>query len=160
MGGPGRAGGPEGAAELRAGRRPRAACRAVARAPASVGRGAPGGDQGRLRSRAQRRGGGLRGRRQLHGQLHGVDDLAARAGPDVRPGPAGARPRRAAERSSAMTERTYLDFDVLVEPASATTYRARVLKSPVGGTRPVSVTIPFSELELDNFLLPIGRPRR
>jgi YVTN family beta-propeller protein len=59
-----------------------------------------------------------------------------------------------------MTERTYLDFDVLVEPASATTYRARVLNSPVGETRPVSVTIPFSELELDNFLLRIGRPRR
>jgi YVTN family beta-propeller protein len=59
-----------------------------------------------------------------------------------------------------VTERTYLDFDVLVEPASATTYRARVLNSPVGETRPVSVTIPFSELELDNFLLRIGRPRR
>jgi YVTN family beta-propeller protein len=59
-----------------------------------------------------------------------------------------------------MTERTYLDFDVLVEPASATTYRARVLNSPVGETRPVSVTIPFSALELDNFLLRIGRPRR
>ncbi len=54
-----------------------------------------------------------------------------------------------------MTERTYLDFDVLVEPASATTYRARVLNSPVGETRPVSVTIPFSALELDNFLLRI-----
>ncbi|WP_448609053.1 CHAT domain-containing protein [Geodermatophilus sp. URMC 60] len=59
-----------------------------------------------------------------------------------------------------MTERTYLDFDVLVEPASATSYRARVLNSPVGETRPVPVTIPFSDLELDNFLLRIGRPRR
>ncbi|MGR6964838.1 CHAT domain-containing protein [Geodermatophilus sp. URMC 61] len=59
-----------------------------------------------------------------------------------------------------MTERTYLDFDVLVEPAAATGYRARVLNSPVGETRPVPVTIPFSELELENFLLRIGRPRR
>lgn len=59
-----------------------------------------------------------------------------------------------------MTERTYLDFDVLVEPASPTSYRARVLNSPVGETRPVPVTIPFSDLELDNFLLRIGRPRR
>jgi hypothetical protein len=59
-----------------------------------------------------------------------------------------------------MTERTYLDFDVLVEPASPTSYRARVLHSPVGETRPVPVTIPFSDLELENFLLRIGRPRR
>ncbi|ADB74826.1 CHAT domain-containing protein [Geodermatophilus obscurus] len=59
-----------------------------------------------------------------------------------------------------MTERTYLDFDVLVEPASATSYRARVLHSPVGETRPVPVTVPFSDLELENFLLRIGRPRR
>ncbi|WP_448618700.1 CHAT domain-containing protein [Geodermatophilus sp. URMC 65] len=59
-----------------------------------------------------------------------------------------------------MTERTYLDFDVLVEPASATSYHARVLHSPVGETRPVPVTIPFSDLELENFLLRIGRPRR
>src|SRR5919112_3000391 len=59
-----------------------------------------------------------------------------------------------------MTERTYLDFDVLVEPASATSYRARGLHSPVGETRPVPVTIPFSDLELENFLLRIGRPRR
>jgi YVTN family beta-propeller protein len=59
-----------------------------------------------------------------------------------------------------MTERTYLDFDVLIEPASGTGYRARVLNSPVGETRPVPVTIPFSDLELENFLLRIGRPRR
>jgi YVTN family beta-propeller protein len=59
-----------------------------------------------------------------------------------------------------MTERTYLDFDVLIEPGSANSYRARVLGSPVGETRPVPVTIPFSDLELENFLLRIGRPRR
>jgi YVTN family beta-propeller protein len=59
-----------------------------------------------------------------------------------------------------MTERTYLDFDVRIEPGSAGGYRARVLNSPVGETRPVPVTIPFSELELENFLLRIGRPRR
>ncbi|MGY1761960.1 CHAT domain-containing protein [Geodermatophilus sp. SYSU D00779] len=59
-----------------------------------------------------------------------------------------------------MTERTYLDFDVLLEPVSPSSYRARVLNSPVGETRPVPVTIPFSDLELENFLLRIGRPRR
>ncbi|MEX5719451.1 CHAT domain-containing protein [Geodermatophilus maliterrae] len=59
-----------------------------------------------------------------------------------------------------MTERTYLDFDVLLEPASPGSYRARVLNSPVGETRPVPVTIPFSDLEVENFLLRIGRPRR
>src|SRR5919107_1133889 len=59
-----------------------------------------------------------------------------------------------------MKERIYSDFDLLVEPASATSYRARVLNSPVGETRPVPVTIPFSDLELENFLLRIGRPRR
>jgi YVTN family beta-propeller protein len=59
-----------------------------------------------------------------------------------------------------MTERTYLDFDVLLEPTSPSSYRARVLNSPVGETRPVPVTIPFSDLELENFLLRIGRPRR
>src|SRR5687767_12216782 len=59
-----------------------------------------------------------------------------------------------------MSGHTYADFDLLIEPGDAGTYRARVLKSPVGETRPVAVTIPFSDLELENFLLRIGRPRR
>ncbi|MGK5170777.1 tripartite tricarboxylate transporter substrate-binding protein [Geodermatophilus sp. CPCC 205761] len=59
-----------------------------------------------------------------------------------------------------MAERIYEDFDLLIEPATGSGYRARVLSSPVGETRPVPINIPFSELELDNFLLRIGRPRR
>ncbi|MGY1615293.1 CHAT domain-containing protein [Geodermatophilus sp. SYSU D00691] len=59
-----------------------------------------------------------------------------------------------------MSEHTYADFDLLIEPADEGGYRARVLHSPVGETRPVPVTIPFSPLELENFLLKVGRPRR
>jgi hypothetical protein len=59
-----------------------------------------------------------------------------------------------------MPEHTYVDFDLLIEPAEGRTYRARVLNSPVGETRPVPVTMPFSDLELENFLLKVGRPRR
>lgn len=59
-----------------------------------------------------------------------------------------------------MPEHTYVDFDLLIEPAGNRTYRARVLNSPVGETRPVEVNLPFSDLELENFLLKVGRPRR
>lgn len=59
-----------------------------------------------------------------------------------------------------MPEHTYIDFDLLIEPGDGGRYRARVLNSPVGETRPVSVTMPFSDLELENFLLRVGRPRR
>ena len=55
----------------------------------------------------------------------------------------------------------YLDFDLLIEPtdATATTYRARVLYSPAGQTE-TSFAPPLIELELENFLLSVGRPRR
>src|SRR3712207_6046844 len=59
-----------------------------------------------------------------------------------------------------MPQHTYVDFDLLVEPGEDDGYRARVLNSPVGETRPVPVALPFSDLELENFLLRIGRPRR
>jgi hypothetical protein len=59
-----------------------------------------------------------------------------------------------------MPEHTYADFDLLIERGNEGTYRARVLGSPAGETRPVAVTMPFSDLELENFLLRIGRPRR
>ncbi len=55
---------------------------------------------------------------------------------------------------------TYEDFDLLIEPTTDSGYRARVLSSPVGETRPVAIAIPFSDLELEHFLLRIGRPRR
>jgi carbon-monoxide dehydrogenase large subunit len=52
-----------------------------------------------------------------------------------------------------------LDLDLLFERAGDG-YRARVLASPVGQTQPVPFALPFSGLELENFLLRIGRPRR
>ena len=58
-----------------------------------------------------------------------------------------------------LRELNYLDLDLLFERAGDG-YRARVLASPVGQTRPVPFALPFSGLELENFLLRIGRPRR
>ena len=56
-----------------------------------------------------------------------------------------------------MAEIAYLDFDLLIEPARDG-YRARVLSSPAGeGTTRFSR--PFSDLEVENFLLRMGRPR-
>jgi hypothetical protein len=53
----------------------------------------------------------------------------------------------------------YLNFDLLIERAEPD-FRVRVLASPAGETRPVSFHVPFSDLEVENFLLKIGRPRR
>lgn len=52
----------------------------------------------------------------------------------------------------------YLDFDLLLERV-ASGYRARVLKSPAGETVG-EFQLPLSNLELENFLLRMGRPRR
>lgn len=52
----------------------------------------------------------------------------------------------------------YLDFDLLLERV-ASGYRARVLKSPAGETVG-EFQLPLSSLELENFLLRMGRPRR
>jgi hypothetical protein len=57
-------------------------------------------------------------------------------------------------------ELTYLDFDVLLERDEPGTYRARVVNAPAGQTPPVAFTMPFTPLELENFVLRIGRPRR
>ena len=57
-----------------------------------------------------------------------------------------------------MPELTYLDFDLLIEGSEAG-YCARVLNSPAGQAA-VDFALPFSELELENFLLRVGRPRR
>ena len=61
--------------------------------------------------------------------------------------------------ASAMSEHPYLNLDLLIERAEPD-YRVRVLASPAGESRPVSFQVPFSDLEVENFLLKIGRPRR
>jgi tetratricopeptide (TPR) repeat protein len=58
-----------------------------------------------------------------------------------------------------MRELNYLDFDLLVEPAGPGIYRARAM-APAGETTSAQFSVPFSDLEIDNFLLRIGRPRR
>jgi hypothetical protein len=57
-------------------------------------------------------------------------------------------------------EFTYQDFDLLIEPGAPGSYRARVLRSPAGEAAPVPFTLPFSALELENFVLRVGRGRR
>ncbi len=51
----------------------------------------------------------------------------------------------------------YEDFDLLIEPGSLGSYRARVLRSPAGESAPVQFTLPFTALELENFVLKVGR---
>ena len=58
-----------------------------------------------------------------------------------------------------MSELAYLNLDLLVE-GPGPDYRVRVLASPAGDSRPASFRVPFSDLEVENFLLKIGRPRR
>jgi hypothetical protein len=53
----------------------------------------------------------------------------------------------------------YLDLDLLIE-RSAADYQARVLSSPAGQTPPLPFRVPFSELQIENFLLKIGHPRQ
>jgi len=53
----------------------------------------------------------------------------------------------------------YLDFDLLFERAGEKRYTARVLSSPAGQAANDFVLL-FTEVELENFLLKIGRPRR
>ena len=55
---------------------------------------------------------------------------------------------------------TYQDFDLLIEPGTRGSYRARVLRSPAGESAPVHFTLPFSPLELENLVLKVGLGRR
>jgi hypothetical protein len=55
---------------------------------------------------------------------------------------------------------SYQDFDLLIEPGTRGRYRARVLRSPAGESAPVQFKVPFSPVELENFILKMGRPRR
>lgn len=57
-----------------------------------------------------------------------------------------------------MAAMNYLDFDLLIE-SMGERYKARVLNSPAGQAI-VDFSLPFTELEIENFLLKIGRPRR
>lgn len=56
-------------------------------------------------------------------------------------------------------EISYLNFDLLVEPADEG-YRVRVLDSPSGQSSSVNFRLPFSQMELENFLLRVGARRR
>jgi hypothetical protein len=58
-----------------------------------------------------------------------------------------------------VSELAYFNFDLLIERAEPD-YRVRVLASPAGESRPVWFRVPFSDLEVENFLLRIGRPGR
>ena len=52
----------------------------------------------------------------------------------------------------------YLDFDLIIEP-SDNGYRARVFNSPAGEAER-EFALPFSDLEIENFVLRLGQSRR
>ena len=52
----------------------------------------------------------------------------------------------------------YLDFDILIEKVNDR-YRARVLQSPAGQAS-AEFTLPFSDFEVENLMLRVGRNRR
>ena len=58
-----------------------------------------------------------------------------------------------------MSSKEYLDFDLLIERSGENAYRARVLSSPAGQAV-VNFSLPFSQIEQENFLLRLSRPRR
>ncbi len=58
-----------------------------------------------------------------------------------------------------MTRREYLNFDLTLETVGEDVHRAAVTSSPAGETS-TTFEIPFSPLEIENFLLRVGRPRR
>src|SRR5689334_20614842 len=53
---------------------------------------------------------------------------------------------------------TYLDFDLLIERVQ-NGYQARVLNSP-SGQAAATFSFPMTEIELENFYLKVGRPRK
>lgn len=57
------------------------------------------------------------------------------------------------------SDRSYADFDVSVERSEGGGFRARVLDSPAGQATG-EFTLPFSDMEIENFLLRVGRPTR
>lgn len=63
-------------------------------------------------------------------------------------------------RGSGIRERSYRDFDLLLEESIGAGYRARVIGSPAGETESVAIELPFTEQDIEIFLLRIGRQRR
>jgi outer membrane biosynthesis protein TonB len=57
-----------------------------------------------------------------------------------------------------MSTREYVDFDLQIE-SSGEGYRARVINSPVGQAM-ADFDIPLSDMEQENFILKLNRPRR
>ncbi|HEX3514336.1 MAG TPA: tetratricopeptide repeat protein [Trebonia sp.] len=57
-----------------------------------------------------------------------------------------------------MAGQACFDLDLLID-RDGDRYRARVLRSPAGDGQAVTFTQPFSDLELENFLLKMGRSR-
>jgi hypothetical protein len=55
---------------------------------------------------------------------------------------------------------SYEDFDLLIERGLRGKYRARVVRSPAGESALVQFAVPFTALELENFVLKVGLPRR
>jgi len=59
-----------------------------------------------------------------------------------------------------MSEMRYLDFDLLIERSpGGSGYRARISSSPAGRAE-TEFELPFSDLEIENFFLRVGRTRR
>jgi hypothetical protein len=56
-------------------------------------------------------------------------------------------------------ENKYLDFDLSIETIGDNAYRARVLDSPAGSAK-TEFSLPLSPLEIENFVLKVGRMRR
>ena len=83
-------------------------------------------------------------------------------GSDAHPEAAEASDRRGAQEGESPRPDIprYFDFDLLISPSGqAGDYIARVLRAPTGDTGPVQVRNPFSDVEFDDFLQRIGRPR-
>ncbi len=57
-----------------------------------------------------------------------------------------------------MSTRQYVDFDLQIE-SSGEAYRARVINSPVGQAT-ADFDLPLSDIEQENFILKLNRPRR
>ena len=57
-----------------------------------------------------------------------------------------------------MDEHSYLNFELLIERYQGD-YRVRILNSP-SGQAIHEFEVPFSELEIENFILRVGRSRR
>ena len=69
-----------------------------------------------------------------------------------------ARPASASGAEVELEPSDYLDFDLMIEAGDGG-YTARVVESPAGEARS-EFTRPFTDLELENFVLNVGQTRR